>query len=272
MDHRLRTRTKLTMITAYICLTVTLSHKLFNTIEERPAYVISTNMVQSCANRSPAMMMMAQRKRAGAISNPWVAFLLLAGDIHPNPGPGRTNWKYPYNVCEKPVKRNQDGLQCDECDLWTHLKCVPAAIHMTTAEYHRISQAEDKYLIVSTYKPPNITNNIFKHEMSSMLDKSIANYSDMWVIGDLNFDMFHQTKGETLRDICDLYGLEQLITEPTNLTPRGLSLIDVILTTAPRKSSSSGSVNVGISDSHNMIIYNVKAKSTDTSTKNNNIP
>ena len=47
------------------------------------------------------------------------------------------------------------------------------------------------------------------------MDKSTANYSDMWVIGDLNFDMSHQTNGETLRDICDLYGLEQLITEPT---------------------------------------------------------
>ena len=113
---------------------------------------------------------------------------------------------------------------------------------------------------MATYKPPNITNDIFKHEMSIMMDKSTANYSDMWVIGDLNFDMSHQTKGEPLRDICDLYGLEQLITEPTNLTPHGLSLIDVILTTAPTKSSSSGSVNVGLSDSHNMIYTTLKLK------------
>ena len=44
-----------------------------------------------------------------------------------------------------------------------------------------------------------------------------------------------------------------MITEPPNLTPHGLSRIDVILTTAPRKSSSSRSVNVGLSDSHNKI-------------------
>ena len=141
------------MITAYVCLTVTLSHKLFNTIEERPAYVISTNMVQSWVNRSHAMMMMAQRKRSGAIRNPWVAFLLLAGDIHPNPGPSRTNWKHPCNVCAKPVKRNQDVLQCDECGLWTHLKCVPAAIHMTTAEYHRISQTDENWYCINCQLP-----------------------------------------------------------------------------------------------------------------------
>ena len=48
--------------------------------------------------------------------------------------------------------------------------------------------------------------------------------------------------------------------QPTNLTPHGLSLIDDILTTAPRKSSSSGSVNVGLSDSHNMIYTTLKLK------------
>lgn len=40
--------------------------------------------------------------------------LLLDGDIHLNPGP---NWKYPCGTCNKPVKRNQKGTQCDHCDL-----------------------------------------------------------------------------------------------------------------------------------------------------------
>ena len=46
--------------------------------------------------------------------------LLLGGDIHLNPGP---NWKYPCETCNKPVKRNQKGIQCDHCDLWYHTKC-----------------------------------------------------------------------------------------------------------------------------------------------------
>ena len=49
-----------------------------------------------------------------------------------NPGTvSARNWKYPCRVCAKPVTKNQDGLQCDNCELWTHLNCVPAAINIT---------------------------------------------------------------------------------------------------------------------------------------------
>ena len=46
--------------------------------------------------------------------------LLLSGDIEVNPGP---NYKFPCSRCEKPVKANQDGLQCNGCDCWFHRQC-----------------------------------------------------------------------------------------------------------------------------------------------------
>ena len=46
--------------------------------------------------------------------------LLLGGHIHLNPGP---NGKHPCGSSNKPVKRNQKGIQCDHCDLWYHTKC-----------------------------------------------------------------------------------------------------------------------------------------------------
>ena len=46
--------------------------------------------------------------------------LLLCGDIDLNPGP---QWKYPCGVCNKPVRSNQKGLQCDYCDRWFHSRC-----------------------------------------------------------------------------------------------------------------------------------------------------
>ena len=49
-----------------------------------------------------------------------LSVLLLGGDIQLNPGP---NWKYPCGVCNKAVRRNQKGIQCDHCDLWYHTKC-----------------------------------------------------------------------------------------------------------------------------------------------------
>ena len=109
-----------------------------------------------------------------------------------------------------------------------------------------------KCLIVVAYKPPNVTSHACTLDMTNLLDRATRHYSDIWVIGDLNFDLLDRTKSETLRDVCDIYGLDQLIKEPTNTTIHGSSLIDVILTTVPTKTSSSGSTNVGLSDTHNM--------------------
>ena len=105
-----------------------------------------------------------------------------------------------------------------------------------------------KCLIVVAYKPPNVTSHAFTLDMTNLLDRTTRDYSDIWVIGDLNFDLLDRTKSETLRDVCDIYGLDQLIKEPTNTTIHGSSLIDVILTTVPTKTSSSGSTNVGLSE------------------------
>ena len=46
--------------------------------------------------------------------------LLLSGDVELNPGP---RYKFPCGWCEKPVRANQKGLQCDECDKWFHSVC-----------------------------------------------------------------------------------------------------------------------------------------------------
>ena len=44
------------------------------------------------------------------------SLLLLGGDIQSNPGPV----KYPCGICERPVKYNQRGIQCDFCNKWHH--------------------------------------------------------------------------------------------------------------------------------------------------------
>ena len=45
----------------------------------------------------------------------------VSGDCHPNPGP---NYRFPCKVCSLPVKSNQRGLACDNCDGWFHTKCI----------------------------------------------------------------------------------------------------------------------------------------------------
>ena len=69
--------------------------------------------------------------------------LLLCGDVSLNPGP--RNWKCPCGVCHKPVKSNQQGLQCDPCDTWSHLKCLPEAIRVTNQDYARLSVTTENW-------------------------------------------------------------------------------------------------------------------------------
>ena len=60
-----------------------------------------------------------------------------------NPGP--RNWKYPCSVCHKPVTKNRDGLQCYQCNVWTHLKCLPDAMHITKDQYVTLSSTDTNW-------------------------------------------------------------------------------------------------------------------------------
>ena len=42
--------------------------------------------------------------------------MILSGDVALNPGPIR----FPCKKCEEPVRKNQQAIQCDICDLSTH--------------------------------------------------------------------------------------------------------------------------------------------------------
>ena len=46
--------------------------------------------------------------------------LLLCGDVSLNPGPV----KYPCGICDRSLKSNQRGIQCDYCDTWFHVNCI----------------------------------------------------------------------------------------------------------------------------------------------------
>ena len=57
--------------------------------------------------------------------------LLLAGDIHVNPGPAL----FPCTTCDNPVLDDQRGVCCDLCDRWTHADCA----RVNEDEYEKLS-------------------------------------------------------------------------------------------------------------------------------------
>lgn len=79
-----------------------------------------------------------------------VNFILLCGDIHPQPGPsaracgdvsansvpGKTKSapKYLCNECQKAVRNNQDAILCSGCNKWSHARCL--RMSRTTFRYY----------------------------------------------------------------------------------------------------------------------------------------
>ena len=61
--------------------------------------------------------------------------ILLGGDVKTNPGPV----KFPCTICGKPVKSNQMGVCCDECENWTHVKYCSLSV----GEYQEMAARED---------------------------------------------------------------------------------------------------------------------------------
>ena len=70
-------------------------------------------------------------------------------------------------------------------------------------------------------------------------------------MGDLNCNLLSEVVSNNsshLLNIIDIYGLTQLVTEPTRVTQYSSTLIDLCLTNSPDKISQSGVIDIGIID------------------------
>lgn len=88
--------------------------------------------------------------------------------------------------------------------------------------------------------------------MIAMMD---AKNIDYYLLGDLNVDFMPTTVSPNkakIIDILDIYGVDQLINEPTRITATSANLIDICFTNAPTNVVKSGVIHLSISD-HSLI-------------------
>ena len=114
-----------------------------------------------------------------------------------------------------------------------------------------ISKPRSKPFLVSTwYRPPQSSPDLFS-TFERIIDKIDAENLELYLMGDLNCNLLSEVVSNNsshLLNIIDIYGLTQLITEPTRVTQYSSTLIDLCLTNSPDKISKSGVINIGISD------------------------
>ena len=110
-----------------------------------------------------------------------------------------------------------------------------------------ISTNKNKILMGVIYQPPGSDDNIWEY-ISQCIEEVLIDYGhDIIIVGDLNDNLL--TDGNsTLQDIINNYGLTQVITEPTRITPTSQTLLDPIITNNEHFIESSGVLDPICSD------------------------
>ena len=88
-----------------------------------------------------------------------------------------------------------------------------------------ISIGVTKTAITSIYKYPSVSNDSFKKSMSKIANCLLKTYDDLILWGDANCCPL---KSDTIKDLCDTYGLSNLINEPTCHKGTVSTLLDII--------------------------------------------
>jgi len=110
--------------------------------------------------------------------------------------------------------------------------------------------SEEKIVLLCMYKNPRTDPVTFKNIFEETYESISDTYDNVIIIGDLNFNMFHDN---ILKTIIPPLNLSNIINKATCFKSENPTLIDVMLVTKRRKFISSFSENTGISDHHNII-------------------
>ena len=113
------------------------------------------------------------------------------------------------------------------------------------AIFFELTLRNKKWLIMGGYNPASETTSYFLDHVSKSLDKTMANYDNILILGDFNSTM----SDVPMKNFCELYNLENLIKEPTCYkNPNNPSSIDVILTNNKNSFQNSMATETGLSD------------------------
>ena len=124
-----------------------------------------------------------------------------------------------------------------------------------------ISIGKQKWCIISTYRSEDIKVDDYINKLSKSLDQVFNTYENVILMGDINIDFLNKIspKFKKLLNLCDTFGLENLIKSPTCFQGDPPSSIDLILTNKNRSFINSKVVATGLSDWHGMVTTMLRA-------------
>ena len=117
------------------------------------------------------------------------------------------------------------------------------------------------FLVGTWYRPPDSLASKFL-DFEDIIAKIDSENRELFLLGDINVDLLPEVEAPSarkLKDIFDVYGLHQLIAEPTRVTQFSQTLIDLCITNSPLSIVKSGVVQLSISD-HALVYMTRKAR------------
>ena len=123
-----------------------------------------------------------------------------------------------------------------------------------------ISFGKEKWAYSAAYKPPSLPDKTFTTNFTSKLEDLTADYDNMIVMGDLNFDLRRNTSKNpiALINIMDSFDLVNLVKDLTCIRQYPPSLLDFILTNKPKSFQRTITIEDGISDFHSTVCTTMK--------------
>ena len=85
---------------------------------------------------------------------------MLAGDVHPNPGPINRETIYPCGYCQQHVGWSCSGVGCETCNVWYHRECVS----ITHSHYLALNNSAHVVMFgfVSSARPQTLATPVFR--------------------------------------------------------------------------------------------------------------
>ena len=112
-----------------------------------------------------------------------------------------------------------------------------------------------KWLIAGLYKPPTVTDLMFKQTFCKLMDEMYSDSQNVIVTGDLNFNM---NEKNVLSDICDVYRLKNKVHGNTCFKGDNGTSLDVFLVSNAHYFGECINTDIGISDCHNIVGCSLK--------------
>ena len=112
------------------------------------------------------------------------------------------------------------------------------------------------FVITTWYRPPDSPVELFSH-FETVIGKLDSEGIEHVVLGDMNADYLSPSDSTTkaLLNVTVVYNLKQLINEPTRITEKSRTAIDLIFTSHPEGVVCSGVSHLGISDHSLIYVY-----------------